>query len=251
MRTTVLVAVVAGVWTSPAISQTVAVEHLPVDEVMERFEALIPSLTDQYAAVEEELEELGESEPDWSTSGLSASAAVRLGGGNIQEHVIGEWEVGGNGVYTEGDRPLTIPEGWYAYSVREYDGPVEYNYYHRLVGLSADIVIHTFGSMPTIGNAECHGSEGIQLLSSDRWQDWSGEAALVAFGGVRATRDDPRTYCTLYRQSEDGSFRQLAYSTDGRPYIAANRDAQSLVVTPRNEATTRIFAIESRSVTEN
>lgn len=249
MRLATSLAAMVGVWVLPASAQTVLDENLPVDAVMERFEALIPSLTDHYAAMEEELGELGEFEPGWSTSGFSASAAIRVGGGDIEDHVIGEWEVGGNGVYTEGDLPLTIPEGWHRYSVREYSGPIEYNYYHRLAGLSADIVIHTFGSMPTIGNAECHGSEGIQLLSSERWQDWSGEAALVAFGGIRATRDDPQTYCILYRQSEEGSFRQIAYSTDGRPFIAANNDAQSLVVTLRSDASARIFAIESQSTT--
>lgn len=245
MRKVIYVVVAASIWTVLAKAQTAAEHRLPIDEYMAAMEAAVPELRGQYATIEEEISELGEIEPNWATSGISTITAIELRDGDIQQDVIGEWEVGGHGAYISGGLPLPIPPDWYRYSIREYDGPVEYNHYYRLAGVPANIVIHTFGTASRIGNAECQRSEGMELFSSEPWQDWPAEAAIVAFGGSRSLRDDPRVYCTLYQIREHGGFRQLAYTREGRPYIAVNSDTRGFVITPRKLAIERIFAVEN------
>jgi hypothetical protein len=169
---------------------------------------------------------------------MTAASAITAGMGSAAEHVLGEWEVGGHGVVVPSDRPLAIPEGLHRYSVREYSGPVDYHTYHRAV---PGIVFHTFGTVRRIGNAECQSVKGIEIISRESWRDWSPEAALNAFSAARATRDDPRTYCIVYRPAGSNRFQQLAYTPDGEPYIAVNEDAQQFVVTSRTEAIARIL----------
>ena len=57
--------------------------------------------------------------------------------------------------------------------------------------------------------------------------------ALAAFGVARATRDERRTYCTLYRPTGEGRFRQVAYSPDGQPFVELNGDGEEFTLTSR------------------
>lgn len=139
---------------------------------------------------------------------------------------------------TPGDRPLAVPQDLRRYSVRDYAGPVDYHAYNRL---SPGIVVHSFGSATRIGNAECHRYEGIELISRHAWRNWPQEEAVIAFSIARASRDDSRTYCIVYRPVDNGRFRQLSYTPEGRPYVSLNEDDQAFVVTPHAEAAARIF----------
>ena len=178
------------------IQATGATEVLPIDARMAAYEAAIPELEEIQARTEEEIGRLGPMESGWATSGISAASAITARRGNAAQHVLGEWEKGGHGVVTSGDRPLRVPQGLHRYTVREYDGSVDYHTYHRL---SPDIVIHTFGSVIKIGNAECQQTQGIELISREAWRNWSPRGALIAFSIARATRDDSRTYCIIFR----------------------------------------------------
>jgi hypothetical protein len=216
-------------------------EPLPIDARMAEYEAAMPRLAEVEALTEEEIGRLGPPESGWATSGLSAASAIAAARGNAEQHVLGEWDKGGHGVTAPGDRPLAVPQGQHRYAVRDYDGAVDYHAYHRL---PSGIVIHSFGRATRIGNAECRPTQGIELIARDPWRRWSEETALLAFAIARATRDDPRTYCLLYRPAENGRFVQLAYASDGRPYTAINEDGQAFVMTSRAEAAARIFGTE-------
>lgn len=211
-----------------------AIEALPVDA----YEAAVPELREIEARTEEEIGRLGPTEPGWATSGMSAESAIAAGTGSATEHVLGEWEAGGHGVTIPGDRPLIIPQDLRRYSVREYHGSVDYHTYHRPL---PGIVIHTFGTVTRIGNAQCQHTKGIELISRQEWQDWSPPTALTAFSLARLTRDDSRTYCTIFRPAGNGRFSQLAYTPEGQPYVAANEGAQTFVPTSHAEAGARIF----------
>lgn len=224
------------------LQATASVEPLPVDEQMAAYEAAYPGLADDLAEVDADIDRLGPAEAGWSASGDSVASAIAARHGDPGQHVLGEWVEGGHGVASPGDRPLGAPSGFRRYSVRNHDGPVDFHYYHRLV---PGIVIHTFGSVSRVGNAACSRRQGIELISRDRWQDWSPQDALIAFGVARATRDDSRTYCMIYSPTDDGGFRQLAYTPEGRPFLLANEDAQVFTVTTRAEAIRRMFAADT------
>jgi hypothetical protein len=213
-------------------------ETLPIDRSMASFEAAIPELRQILSRAEEEVWRLGPPEPDWATSGVSAAVALAANDNDV-DHVLGEWEEGGHGVVDPGDRPLSVPPGWHRYAVRRYDGPVDYHYYHRL---TPGIVVHTFGAVTRIGNAECHRNPGIELIARHAWQSWPNETTLVVFGTVRALRDDTRTYCMMYRPAPDGRLGEVAYTVDGQPYLTVNENPQAFTVTERAAATTRIFS---------
>lgn len=221
-------------------------EVLPIDARMAEYEAAMPELERIEALTEAEIGSLGPMESGWATSGISGAAAIDARRGNVAEHVLGEWERGGHGVVTSGDRPLRVPQDLHRYTVREYDGSIDYHAYHRL---SPGVVIHTFGSVIRIGNAGCQQYQGIELISREAWRNWSPRTALSAFGTARATRDDARTYCTIFRPVDNGRFLQLAYTPEGRPYIALNEDGQAFVVTSHAEAAARIFGTESSPAT--
>jgi len=228
------------------LQATGAAEALPIDARMAAYEAAIPRLREIEVRTEGEIGRLGPPEADWATSGLSAASAIAARRGDTARHVLGEWERGGHGVAIRGGRPLAVPQDVHRYSVRGYDGPVDYHSYHRL---SPGIAIHMFGPMTRIGNADCQRYQGIELISRDAWRAWSPEAALVAFSIARATRDDSRTYCIIYRPVENGRFLQVAFTPDGRPYITLNEDGQAFVMTSRAEAAARIFGTERPSRT--
>lgn len=216
-----------------------ATELLPIDAVMEAYEAAIPNLKAITAKTETEIGKVGPAEPKWETLGISAAAALIAGRGTVDQHVLGEWEKGGHGVTIEGDRPLEVPQKLNRYLVREYRGSIDYHTYHRNPG---GTVIHTFGSATALGHSRCTRSQGIELISATAWREWSGETALMAFGMAQMTRDDTRTYCMIYRPVANGRFAQLAFTPEGQPYLSAHEDSQAFTVTPRTEAIARMFA---------
>jgi len=224
-------------------------EQLPIDAAMATFEVAVPELRQIEARAEEQVWQLGPPEPGWAMAGLAPASAIIARDGNVEDHVLGEWEEGGHGVNIPGDRPLVLPPGLHRYAVRRYEGPVSYHYYHRPV---PGIVIHTFGAARRIGNADCTSSQGVELIAHEPWRDWSTTIALQAFGLARAARDDGRTYCMMYRAAAGGRFEQLAYTPDGRPYLIVNQDPQAFALTPRAEAAERLFSVTSpRSTTDD
>ena len=56
-----------------------ATELLPIDAVMEAYEAAIPNLKAITAKTEAEIGKVGPAEPKWETLGISASAALIAG----------------------------------------------------------------------------------------------------------------------------------------------------------------------------
>ena len=213
-------------------------ETLPIDRSMASFEAADPGLRQALSRIEEEVRRLGPPEPDWAASGISAAAAIAATV-DIGDPVLGEWEEGGHGVVIPADSPLNAPGGWQRYAVRGYDGPIDYHIYHRVM---PGIVIHTFGAATRIANADCKRNPGMELIARDAWQSWPTETTLVVFAAVRALRDDPRIYCTMYRPTSDGRLGQVSYTVEGRPYLVVNEDPQAFTVTARAVATTRIFS---------
>ena len=175
--------------------------------MMARFEAAVPELRAIQARAEEDIGRLGPPEPSWATTGLSPEATIAAGSGTVDEHVLGEWEQGGHGVSIAGDRPLGAPARAHRYTVRGYEGPIGYHNYHRV---APGLVIHMFGAATRIGNAECQRSQGIELIAHEDWRSWSARKTLQGFGMARATRDDPRTYCMLYRPAAGGGFAQVS-----------------------------------------
>lgn len=224
-----------------------AVETLPIDERMAAHEAAVPGLRAAEARVEEQIGRLGIAEPGWDRSGVSAASAIAGRGDSADDDVLGEWEVGGHGVVIAGDRPLAVPRELRRYSVRDHGGPVDFHTYHRLL---PDVIIHSFGPVTRIGNAECHHARGIELISRQAWRDWPEPTQIIAFAVARLARDDRRTYCMIYRPVANGRYSQLAYAPDGRPYIVANEDPQAFVVTRRAEAGARIFATTAPVATD-
>jgi hypothetical protein len=218
-------------------------EALPVDARMAEFEAAMPWLRRIEERAEAEIWQLGPAEPGWTTSGLSPEAAIAARGGKVEEHVLGEWLRGGHGVSVAGDHPLTVPPGLHRYLVRGYEGPVDYHSYHRI---TPGVVIHTFGAATRIGNAHCQRSQGVELIAQEAWRSWPTETAILAFAVARITRDDPRTYCILYRLTGGGRVSQLAYTSEGRPYLTANQDPETFAITPRAEAAERMFSAANR-----
>lgn len=221
-----------------------AIEHLPIDEIMARFEEAIPELSQFEANLAAELGKLGSVESDWSISGLSMSSAIQAEGKSTSDFALGEWEQGGRSVITRGDRPLAVRDEFSRYIVREYSGPISYNYYHRITGVPSQIVIHSFGSVRQIGNSECQNSEGLELISSDDWRSWTTETMLIVFSMVRATRDDTNEYCNLFRPDQKGGYQEVSYTAAGRPYVTDNSTAQKFVVTALGEASKRLFEKE-------
>src|SRR5690349_9557728 len=89
-----------------------APEVLPVDERMAAYEAAFPGIAEVGAKDEVDLRRLGPAEAGWSTSGHSVASAIAARGGDPEQHVLGEWLVGGHGVSVPGDRPLSAPSGF-------------------------------------------------------------------------------------------------------------------------------------------
>jgi hypothetical protein len=211
---------------------------LPVDAAMAALEDAFPRLKELQAEAETDIARLGPIEPRWSTSGMSAAAVIASANGKVADHVLGEWEKGIHSATIVGDYPLPAPDGWHLYTVRGYSGAVDHHAYHRL---SADLVIHTFGAATRIGSAACRTTQGIELISRAPWRSWSPEAALLAFGMAKATRDDSRTYCIVHRAAQGGKYIPYSYTPEGRPFLLADEDPQPYVITPRREAAAKIF----------
>lgn len=222
------------------LQATAPSEPLPIDARMAEYEAAIPRLAEVEASTEEEIGRMGPPESGWATSGLSAASAI-AGRGNAAQQVLGEWERGVHSVRTTGEGPLAVPQELHRYSVRAYEGSVDYHAYYRL---ESGIVIHSFGTLRRIGNAECAQKQGMELIAREAWRNWPEEAAFLAFAITRATRDDPRVYCILYRPAGSGRYVQRSYTPEGRPYTAINEDGQAFVITSRAEAAARIFGTE-------
>ena len=218
------------------------VEVLPVDAQMAAYEAAFPRLADSDAEFQAHIGRLGPAEAGWSTSGVSVASAIATRQGDPEQYVLGEWAEGGHNVAAPGDRPLRAPSNFRRYSVREHDGPVDFHFYHRL---APGLVLHSFGAVRSAGNAACSRSQGIELISRGRWQDWPEEIAVVAFAVARSWRDNSRTYCIIYGPTRDGGFRQLSYSPEGRPFLLTHEDPEVFTVTTRAEAAARMFAIDS------
>ncbi len=179
---------------------------------------------------------LGPREEGWATWGVSAtSIAARSAGAQV----LGEWASDGGEALVAGDAPLPIPQNMHRYSVRAFDGPVHYHQYNRL---APGIVLHSFGSVLSVGNAECIRSQGIELISRLPWRQWPEETAMLAFAMARLSRDYPGTICAIYRPAGDGRYRPFAYSRDGRPYRVANEQIRTLILTPRDDAAARLFS---------
>ncbi len=224
-----------------------ALENLPVDEVMAHFEAQMPEFKQFNAELDAELGQLGPVERGWSKSGITFSAAIEKDGKSTAEYALGEWKAGGNYVVTRGDRPLAVPEDFSRYIVREYTGPLSHNYYYRIAGVPGKVVIHSYGMAHQIGNGECQNVGGIELLSSERWQEWSGETMLVVFSLIRATRDDAREYCNIFRPVKKGEYRQFSYTSAGQPYSVGDGAKGVFVVTSLHESRKRLFLEESKA----
>ena len=233
-----------------AIAGSVA-SDLPLDEVMAYYEENIPGLAELEQEIESEIEQKGDFEPGWETSGLSASMVIAQSGRDPSSFVIGEWEVGGHGVVVPGSDPLSGNEDLLKYEIRGYDGPTEYHSYHQLLGVNGTIVIHTYGARNLRGNASCTGATtGITLYSSLPWEEWDAQTSLTAFGMAKWTRDDSRVYCNLYRPDGKGGYHQISYAPDGRPFAFLNSDPQSFEVTDRKVASERIFSPATKSKRE-
>jgi hypothetical protein len=215
-------------------------ETLPVDAAMAALQDALPSLAKHQAEAEADIARLGPVEPRWSVSGISATAVIAAADGKVTDHVLGEWEKGTRSATIIGDYPLAAPAGWHLYTVRGYSGAVNQHAYHRL---SADLVLHTFGMATRIGSADCRTIQGIELISRAQWRSWAPETALLAFAMAKATRDDLRTYCTLYRAAPGGKYIPYSYTPEGRPFLLTIEDPQPYVITPRPEAAAKIFAL--------
>jgi hypothetical protein len=214
-------------------------EVLPVDRAMAAIESRLPRLKELQAEAEEDIARLGPVESDWANSGTTAAAVIAAAPGNIADYVLGEWEKGVHSVTIAGDHPLAAPPGWHRYNVRGYSGLIDQHAYHRL---SSDIVLHTFGTGTRIGNAACRPTQGVELISRDPWRSWSPETALLAFAMAKATRDDPHTYCTLFRATGGGKYIPVSYTPEGRPFLEGVEDPQPHVITPRADAAAQIFS---------
>jgi hypothetical protein len=214
-------------------------EPLPLDSAIAALEVAVPSFKGHMAAAEEDIARWGAVEPGWATSGMSAAAVIEDAKGQPSHHVLGEWEKGGHGVIVAGNHPLKVPSDWHRYAVRNYSGPIDQHAYFRI---SPDLVIHTYGAATRIGNATCRATQGVELFSRHRWQSWSPETMLMGFGMARSTRDDPDTYCSLFRATGNGKYLQLSYTPEGRPFLIATEDPQSVVITLRSEAIERMFS---------
>lgn len=223
-----------------------AVEPLPIDEVMAQFEAAIPELRQFQSETEQEIGRLGPTVSDWSESGLSMSSAIQAEGKSSLDYGLGEWQIGGHAVLTRGDRPLPAPADYYRYLVRDYVGPIDYHYYHRVVGVSTQVVIHSFGAVQKIGNSECSNGGRIEVISSEKWRNWPAETLLVVFGMLHVMRDDTREYCNLYKPNGKGGYLQVSYTSVGQPYTYSEKAPQIFVVTPLGEASERIFQKDTK-----
>ncbi len=218
-----------------------AAATLPVDKVMEEYEAAIPEIRTALDAANKEINELGPVDLSWSDQGLAVASAIATGDGTPQTHVLGEWEIGGHSAKVSGDLPFDIPGPMQRYSIIPHEGSSDYHSYYRLHSLTDHIVLHFRGTVTKIGNAECHQTTGIDVLSSTAWEQWSDEIRLSAFSAIRGTRDDQNTYCYVYHPLDDGRFIQTAFSQEGRPYIFINSDPRAFAVTSREEAHWRVF----------
>lgn len=216
-------------------------EALPVDQILEQFERDDPGIQELEAVFDAELDKVGPAEANWSVSGISAPAAVAAAKPSVVNPVLGEWRIGGNGVVTEGNEPLDVPTQLHRYSIENFHGKVDYHTYHRLAGISETIVVHTYGTIKKVGNAECQVTMGSEIISSLPLSSWSSDTTLTALLLARFVRDDPRTYCIIYRATVDGGYEQLAYTPEGQLYNGAV-PAQIFFNTPRSEAAARIFA---------
>jgi hypothetical protein len=214
-------------------------EPLPIDAAVAALEAALPSFKGHMAEAEEDIARLGPVEPGWATSGLSAAAVIESAKAQPSNHVLGEWERGGHSVTVAGNHPLAVPTGWHRYAVRTHSGPIDQHAYHRI---SPDLVIHTYGAGTRVGNVTCRATQGVELFSREAWQIWSPDTMIMGFGMARAMRDDPHTYCTVFRASGDGKYLPRSYTPEGRAFLISSEDPQLMVITPRDEAVMRIFA---------
>ena len=214
------------------------VETLPIDEALAAYEAALSKLRETEAEVDAEIGAVGPVQAAWQTTGMSAEAALSAEAGSAAEHVLGEWEVGGHGVAIPGDRPFGVTEQLRRYSVRTYEGPVDYHTYHRA---APGIVFHSFGTVRKTGNAECQSTQGLEIISRSDWTEWPAETAVRVFSAARMTRDDRRTYCIIYKSVALGRYAQLAFTPGGQPYTAVNAVPQIFVATPRADANSRLF----------
>jgi hypothetical protein len=220
-----------------ATVEPLPIESFPVDAQMAVYERAVPELRQWVAQIEEQIGKVGPPQPGWDESGVTAEQALAAAGGDPADLVLGEWDIGGHGIVTVGDRPLAIPQGFRRYSVRDDDGPVDYHAYHRP---SPGVVIHYSGTQRAIGQARCQRPTRIEVISRTAWQDWPEEVALPIFSLARQARDDTRTYCMIWRPEGTRRFAQLDFTPNGEPYSNLG-EPQIFRVTPRAEAIGRMF----------
>ncbi|WP_421993270.1 hypothetical protein [Qipengyuania sp.] len=215
--------------------------NLPIDDIAQMFEELVPEIGQYQEETEIELSRLGPPDPDWTENGLTVAQAITQGGGTVQTHVLGEWEVGGHSAKIVGDKPFDIPEGFVRYSVRPHDGPIDNHYYYRMTNVPEGIVLHFFGSKQPKADPRCNGQGGMEVIASTPWEEWSDDTMLFAFVGIRASRDDDRVYCSVYEPDSDGGYYERSYNPEGRPYLVVNEDLRAFTVTSREHALQELF----------
>ena len=214
---------------------------LPIDDMAQMFEELIPEIGQYQEETENELSRLGPPQPDWNKDGLTVAHAITQGGGTVATHVLGEWEVGGHSAKLVGDKPLDAPERFVHYSVRSHDGPIDYHYYYRMTNVPEGIVLHFFGSKQPNADPRCNDQGGMEVIASTPWKEWSDDTMLLAFLGFRASRDDDRVYCSVYEPNAEGGYYERSYNPEGRPYLAVNEDLRTFTVTSREYASRKLF----------
>ena len=215
-------------------------EALPIDERMAAYERALPELRALQAEIDAETDRVGLPEPGWSTSGSTTAAAITAGNGTPDRHVLQRQRDDRPSVLVAGDRALAVPPSYRRYRVRDYSGPVDCHSYSQL---APGIILHRFGASQRIGNADCRRTQGLELLSSTQWHAWSAEHAFTAFTITEWSRDDRRTYCTLFRPALDGAVTEEAFTTEGRPFPPGEGPTPTFLVTSREVAARRLFGL--------
>lgn len=216
---------------------------LPIDDMADMYEELIPEIKQYQEETEKELSRLGPPDPDWTENGLTVAQSISDGGGEASTHVLGEWEVGGHSAKISGDIPFDAPKGFVRYSVRTHDGPIDYHYYYRMTNVPEVIIVHFYGSKQSDADPRCNDQGGMEVLASTPWEEWSDDTTLLAFVGFRATRDDSRIYCSAYEPAPDGGYYERSYDPEGRPYLVVNEDLRTFTVTSRHDALRKLFGL--------
>lgn len=220
-------------------------EPLPVDERMAAYERALPTLRAMQAEIDAETDRVGPPEPGWSTSGSTTAAAIIAGNGTPDRHVLQRQHDTRPSVLVAGDNALAVPSSYRRYAVRSYTGPVDYHSYSRL---APGIILHRFGASQRIGNADCRRTQGLEVLSSMEWRAWSGEHAFTAFTMAEWSRDDPRTYCMLFRSARNAGVTEEAFTIEGRPFLPGEGPPPTFVITSRDAAARRLFALTEGNV---